>query len=550
MSITQLTAWQLLLAHRREVSDCHMRELFRHDPKRFERFSLTLDDVIFDYSKNRISAETLPLLITLAEEARLPQAIAAMFDGEKINTSEQRAVLHIACRNRSNRPIVVDGEDVMPHVNAVLTHMRRFSDSVRSGEWRGYSGEAITDIVNIGIGGSDLGPRMVAHALRPYGHDRLNMHFVSNVDPSDIAETLKGLDPKSTLFLVASKTFTTQETMRNARTARDWLFRHAGDESAVAKHFVALSTNQKEVEAFGIDVRNMFVFWDWVGGRYSLWSAIGLSIALYVGMDHFEALLDGAHRADEHFRTTPLDQNIPVIMGLLGIWYNNFWGAESHAILPYDHYLRHFADYFQQGDMESNGKRVTKAGDPVDYQTGPIIWGQPGTNGQHAFYQLIHQGTKLIPCDFLAAVQSQNPIDDHHDILIANFLAQTEALMKGRSPEETRAELQAQGYDGERLEQLTAAKTFVGNKPTNSFLYSKLTPRTLGMLIALYEHKIFTQGVVWQINSFDQMGVELGKELAQSILPELQEPGSVSTHDSSTNGLLNAYKKLRDESDG
>lgn len=403
----------------------------------------------------------------------------------------------------------------------------------------------MTDVVNIGIGGSDLGPRMVTHALKPYGHDRLRVHFVSNVDPTDITETLKDLRPETTLFLIASKTFTTQETMMNAHTARRWFLDQARDEMAVAKHFAAISTNQKAVEEFGIDSDNMFVFWDWVGGRYSLWSSIGLSIALYIGMDNFEALLTGAHKVDEHFRTAPFDQNIPVIMGLLGIWYNNFQGAESHAVLPYDEYLAYFTDYLQQADMESSGKHVTKTGDTVDYQTGPILWGQPGTNGQHAFYQLIHQGTRLVPCDFLAATQSHNPIGDHHAVLVANFLAQTEALMKGRTLEETQAELMAQGYSREALETLTAAKTFEGNKPTNTFLYKKLTPETLGMLIALYEHKIFTQGAIWNINSFDQMGVELGKQLAKAILPELSDDKPVSGHDSSTNGLINAYKRMR-----
>jgi len=545
MSITRLRSWERLKAHRQAMSGLSMRRLFEEDPGRFERFSLTLGDLLFDYSKNLITSETMELLFDLAREAGLDKAIQAMFAGEKINNTEGRAVLHVALRNRSNRPIYVDGVDVMPGVNAVLAKMRRFSDAVRSGEWKGYTGKPITDIVNIGIGGSDLGPRMVTHALKPYAHDRLRVHFVSNVDPTDIAETLKVVDPETTLFLVSSKTFTTQETMVNAQTARKWLLDRAKDPSAVAKHFAAISTNQKEVEKFGIDAENMFVFWDWVGGRYSLWSAIGLSIALYIGMDNFEELLAGAHAVDEHFRTAPFEKNIPVIMGLLGIWYNNFWDAQSHAILPYDQYLRYFADYFQQGDMESNGKRVTKNGEVVDYQTGPIIWGQPGTNGQHAFYQLIHQGTKLIPADFIAAAKSHNPIGDHHKILIANFLAQTEALMKGRTPEETRAELIAEGVTGEQLELLTAAKTFEGNKPTNSILVEKLTPNTLGMLIALYEHKIFTQGAIWNINSFDQMGVELGKVLAKAILPELDGDEPVTTHDSSTNGLINAYKRLR-----
>jgi glucose-6-phosphate isomerase len=545
LSVTQLPAWRALAAHQQKIAQQHMREMFASDPQRFEQFSVVFDDLLFDYSKNRITQETFSLLLQLAEEAGLPQAIQTMFRGDKINTTEGRPALHIALRNRSNRPIYVDGEDVMPEVNAVLDKMRHFSEAVRNGEWRGHTDQAITDVVNIGIGGSDLGPRMVTHALQPYGHSRLRVHFVSNIDPTDIATTLHGLSPETTLFLVASKTFTTQETMTNAYTARAWLLDHLQDEAAVARHFVAISTNRKAVRAFGIDQDNMFVFWDWVGGRYSLWSAIGLSIVLHIGMDGFEALLAGAHKADEHFRSTPLAQNIPVIMGLLGIWYNNFWGAESHAVLPYDEYLAYFPDYLQQGDMESNGKRVTKDAQVVDYQTGPILWGQPGTNGQHAFYQLIHQGTKLIPCDFLAAAQSHHPLGEHHTILIANFLAQTEALMKGRTADETRQELLAQGYSGELLETLTAAKTFEGNKPTNAFLFKRLTPETLGMLIALYEHKIFTQGAIWNINSFDQMGVELGKQLAQVILPELRAEVTTSAHDSSTNGLIRIYKRLR-----
>ncbi|CAN5454759.1 glucose-6-phosphate isomerase [soil metagenome] len=545
MSITDTQAWQALERHRRDWGDLHMHDLFAADPGRFDSFSLRLGDLLFDYSKNRVTEETVALLLELAEEAELPRRIEAMFSGEKINITEDRAALHVALRNRSSRPSYVGGEDVMPAVNAVLKRMRDFTARVRSGAWRGFSGEAITDIVNIGIGGSDLGPRMVTQALKPSRHERLRVHYVSNVDPTDITETVKGLAPETTLFLVASKTFTTQETMANAHVARGWLLARAGDPSAVAKHFVALSTNQEAVEAFGVAPENMFVFWDWVGGRYSLWSAIGLSVALYLGMDNFEALLAGAHEVDEHFRSAPLAENIPVIMGLLGILYNNFWGAQSHAILAYDQYLEHFASYFQQGDMESNGKRVTHDGEPVDYQTGPVIWGEVGTNGQHAFFQLIHQGTKLIPCDFLAAAQSHNPIADHHAILLANFFAQTEALMKGRTPQETRAELEGEGHVGEALERLTAAKTFTGNKPTNSLLYKKLTSHTLGALIALYEHKIFTQGAIWNINSFDQMGVELGKRLASAILPELSGDKEVSSHDSSTNGLINYYKQLR-----
>jgi glucose-6-phosphate isomerase len=522
-----------------------MRDLFARDPQRFERFSLELGSILLDYSKNRITEETMTLLLDLARQAGLAERIEAMFSGERINTTEGRAVLHVALRNRSNRPIRVDGRDVMPDVNRVLDKMRRFSEAVRSGGWRGYTGQAITDVVNIGIGGSDLGPKMVTTALQPYGHPNLQVHFVSNVDSTDLVETLKALSPETTLFLVASKTFTTQETMTNARSARSWLLDSAGDETAVAKHFVAMSTNEAGVAEFGINTRNMFEFWDWVGGRYSLWSAIGLSIALYLGMDRFEQLLSGAHRVDEHFCSAPFAENIPVIMALLGIWYNNFFGAQSHAILPYDQYMVHFPAYLQQGDMESNGKGVTHQGEKVEYTTGPIIWGQPGTNGQHAFYQLIHQGTKLVPCDFLAAAQSHNPLGQHYRILLSNFLAQTEALMRGKTAEEVRAELVAQGVTGERLGRLVPAKTFPGNRPTNSFLYPKLTPETLGSLIALYEHKIFTQGVIWNINSFDQMGVELGKQLAKAVLPELEQEEPVSAHDASTNGLINAYKRMR-----
>jgi glucose-6-phosphate isomerase len=538
--------WLALIQHQRFIGELHMRDLFAGDPQRFERFSLSLGDILFDYSKNRITEKTMDLLVQLAQQAGLAERIEAMFRGEKINITEGRAVLHTALRNRSNTPIYVDGQDVMPEVDRVLAQMRRFSQAVRSGEWKGYTGKAITDIVNIGIGGSDLGPKMVCEALKPYARPDLSVHFVSNVDATDLVETLKQVNPETVLFLVASKTFTTQETMTNAHSARRWFLEAAKDEAAIARHFVAMSTNTTAVSKFGIDTANMFEFWDWVGGRYSLWSAIGLSIALYLGMDAFEALLDGAHMVDEHFRTTLFEQNIPVIMALLGVWYNNFFDAQSHTILPYDQYLVHFASYFQQGDMESNGKSVTRQGEAVGYSTGPVIWGQPGTNGQHAFYQLIHQGTKLIPCDFLAAANSHNPLGEHHPILLSNYLAQTEALMKGKTAEEARAELEREGYTGEQLELLVRAKTFPGNRPTNSFLYPKLTPQVLGALIALYEHKIFTQGVIWNINSFDQMGVELGKQLAKKILPELAGGEAVTGHDSSTNGLINAIKSMRE----
>lgn len=546
--LVHLPAWQALQKHQGEMLGVQMRDLFAQDPQRFEHFSLYAGEILFDYSKNRVTQETMRLLCDLAREADLAGKIEAMFTGQKYNNTEKRAVLHIALRNRSNRPIYVDGVDVMPEVNRVLAQMRDFSAEVRSGKWRGYTGKAITDVVNIGIGGSDLGPKMVCEALKPYGKPGLRVHFVSNVDSTDLVETLKLVNPETVLFLVASKTFTTQETMTNAQTARAWFLEAARDEAAIARHFAAMSTNTAAVAKFGIDPKNMFEFWDWVGGRYSLWSAIGLSIALYVGMDHFEALLGGAHAADEHFRTTPFEKNLPVLMGLLGIWYNNFFDAQSHAILPYDQYLVHFPAYFQQGDMESNGKGVTREGERIlDYTTGPIIWGQPGTNGQHAFYQLIHQGTKLIPCDFLAAAESHNPRGDHHPILLSNYLAQTEALMKGKTAEEVRSELAAQGMSGAELEELLPHKVFLGNRPTNSFLYPKLTPAVLGSLIALYEHKIFTQGAIWDVNSFDQWGVELGKQLAKVILPELKSKEVVQSHDASTNGLINTIKKLNRE---
>ncbi|MEN6409424.1 MAG: glucose-6-phosphate isomerase [Anaerolineaceae bacterium] len=541
-------AWQALAQHQLEMADVQMRDLFASDSRRFDRFSLQVGSILFDYSKNRITEKTMALLFDLARQANLADRIEAMFSGQKINVTENRAVLHTALRNRSNNPVYVDGQDVMPEVNRVLSKMRSFSEEVRSGEWKGYTGEAITDIVNLGIGGSDLGPKMVCEALKPYARPDLHVHFVSNVDSTDLVETLKALHPETTLFLVASKTFTTQETMTNAHSARQWLLAAANDESAIARHFAAMSTNTEAVRKFGIDPRNMFEFWDWVGGRYSLWSAIGLSIALYIGMDHFEELLNGAHQIDRHFLTAPLERNVPVIMGLLGVWYNNFFQAHSHAILPYDQYLMYFPAYFQQGDMESNGKGVTREGAWVDYATGPVIWGQPGTNGQHAFYQLIHQGTQMIPCDFMAAAQSQNPLGEHHPILLSNYLAQTEALMKGKTPEEARAELVAAGVTGNMLEMLTIAKTFPGNRPTNSFLYPKLTPEILGSLIACYEHKIFTQGIIWNVNSFDQMGVELGKQLAKKILPELLVNEPVNSHDSSTNGLIRTIRAMKQES--
>jgi glucose-6-phosphate isomerase len=523
----------------------HLRELFAAEPDRFARFSLRAGDLLLDYSKNRVTEETIGLLLDLAREGELEAWRARMFAGDRINTTENRAVLHVALRNRTNRPIVVDGRDVMADVNAVLAKMREFSEQVRGGAWRGHTGEAVSDVVNIGIGGSDLGPLMVCEALRPYQRPDLRPHFVSNVDGADLLDTLAGLDPARTLFVVASKTFTTQETMTNAASARLWLVERLGDETAIAKHFVAVSTNAEAVAAFGIDRANMFAFWDWVGGRYSLWSAIGLPIALAVGFERFEELLAGGHAMDEHFRTAPLERNMPVILGLLGIWYRDFVGACSHAVLPYDQHLHRLPAYLQQADMESNGKSTRRDGQRVDYATGPIIWGEAGTNGQHAFYQLIHQGTELIPADFLAAAESLTPLGDHHDKLLANFFAQTEALAFGKTAEEVRAELEADGLAGAALEALLPHKVFEGNRPTSSILYRRLDPATLGKLIALYEHKIFTQGVLWGINSFDQWGVELGKQLAKVILPQLAGSEPIGSHDSSTNGLINHMKALR-----
>jgi glucose-6-phosphate isomerase len=543
--LTHSPSWTALERHHQEIATIHMRDLFSQDSRRFEKFSVRWNDILLDYSKNRITEKTMSLLFDLVREADTRRWIEKMFQGEKINVTEGRAVLHVALRNRSNTPIIVDGEDVMPAVNGVLKQMRSFTESVRSGAWKGYTGKAMTDIVNIGIGGSDLGPVMVTEALRPYGHPRLNVHFVSNIDGTHIAETLKRLTPETALFIISSKTFTTQETITNAQSAKRWFLDRAKDDSAVAKHFVAVSTNAEAVSGFGIDTKNMFEFWDWVGGRYSLWSAIGLSIALYIGMENFEDLLAGAHEMDRHFRTTPPEKNIPVILALLGIWYNNFFGAESHAIIPYDQYMHRFPAYFQQGDMESNGKRVTRDGRVVNYSTGPVIWGEPGTNGQHAFFQLLHQGTKLIPADFLAPMQTHNPIGEHHSILLSNFFAQTEALMRGKTEPEARKELEASGMRGETLETLLPHKVFPGNRPTNSIVFKKVTPRTLGSLIAMYEHKIFVQGLIWDVNSFDQWGVELGKQLAKTILPELQTSESVKDHDSSTNGLIAFYKEHR-----
>jgi glucose-6-phosphate isomerase len=522
---TSTAAWALLQQHYEEMKTAHLKNLFQTDATRFSRFSIQNGDIYFDYSKNLIAEKTIALLLQLANECSLPAAISAMFAGEKINATENRAVLHTALRNYSGKPVITDGKDVIPEIKAVQEQMKNFCSQLHSGEWKGYTGKKIKYIVNIGIGGSDLGPVMVTEALKPYGVEGMQTYFVSNVDGTHIAETLKKVNAEETLFLIASKTFTTQETMTNAHTAREWFLQQAKDEAYIAKHFAALSTNEKEVVKFGIAPENMFVFWDWVGGRYSLWSAIGLSIALTIGYDNFEQLLRGAYDTDEHFRTTPFEKNIPVLMGMIGIWYSNFFGAATEAILPYDQYMHRFAAYFQQGNMESNGKYVDRNGNKTTYATGPVIWGEPGTNGQHAFYQLIHQGTQMIPCDFIAPAISHNPIGDHHQKLLSNFFAQTEALMNGAAHD-------------------NPYRVFEGNRPTNSFLVKKITPFTLGQLIAFYEHKIFVQGVIWNIYSFDQWGVELGKVLAGKILPELQQNEPVTAHDSSTNGLINLYKQM------
>lgn len=547
-TLTQYPVWQQLCEHQKAIANTHMRDLFAQDANRFNAFHLKFGDLLLDYSKHRITDKTLPLLMQLAKEAHIEEWRDRMFKGEKINITEDRAVLHTALRNRSNAPVLVDGKDVMPEVNAVLAQMRAFSDKVRNGEWLGYTGKRITDIVNIGIGGSDLGPVMVCDALKPYARPDLNVHFVSNIDGAHLMRALNVCNPETTLFIVASKTFTTQETMTNGRSAREWFLKSAKNEAFVAKHFVALSTNANAVKAFGIDPNNMFAFWDWVGGRYSLWSAIGLSIALYVGMDNFEALLEGAFEMDNHFKTAPLAQNMPVIMALIGVWYNNFFHVDSQAILPYDQGLARFPAYLQQADMESNGKFIDRQGDRVKHKTGPVIWGEAGTNGQHAFYQLIHQGTQIVPCDFLMPVHSHYAVGEngvaHHKILMANFLAQTQSLMLGKTKDEAREELLKQGLSGEALEALLPHKVFEGNRPSTSILFDKLTPNTLGKLIALYEHKIFVQGIIWNINSYDQWGVEYGKQIAQQILPQLNNNEMVSDFDSSTNGLINHAKSI------
>lgn len=546
---TETQSWKNLVDHFKEMKNIHMKDLFVNDPDRFNKYSIRFNGILVDYSKNIITEDTLKLLLKLTDDVGLRDALNKMFTGESINETEDRAVLHTALRNRINIPVCVNDKNVMPEVNAVLSKMKDFSDKIITGEWKGFTDKKITDIVNIGIGGSDLGPVMVTECLRPYAKEGLEVHFVSNVDGTHITETLKQLNPETTLFLIASKTFTTQETMTNAFAAREWLLKCAKDHAYVAKHFVALSTNIEKVEEFGIDKDNMFVFWDWVGGRYSLWSAIGLSIACYIGYENYAELLQGAFEMDSHFRETPFERNIPVVLALIGIWYNNFFGAQTEVILPYDQYMHRFPAYFQQGNMESNGKSMDRSGSRVDYQTGPIIWGEPGTNGQHAFYQLIHQGTKIIPADFLAPAISHNRIGEHHNILLSNFFAQTEALLNGKTKEEAIEELKRDGRSDDEIRKLYPHKVFEGNRPTNSILFSKLTPRALGSLIAMYEHKIFVQGVIWNIFSFDQWGVELGKQLAKRILPELEDDKQVDSHDSSTNGLINTFKEMRKSSE-
>lgn len=542
---TETAAWKALMSHHAEMKTVQIKDLFKKDSKRFEKMSITLNDIIFDYSKNIITDETLEKLLHLAEDCKVKNAMEAIFDGEKINGTENRAVMHTALRNFSGQSMSIDGEDVMPEVRETRQKMQAFCEKIHSGEWKGYSGKKIKNIVNIGIGGSDLGPVMVTEALKPYWIEGINAYFVSNVDGTQIVETLKNVNPEETLFTIASKTFTTQETMTNAQTARDWFLKSAKDEKFVAKHFVALSTNEEGVKKFGIDPENMFVFWDWVGGRYSLWSSIGLSIALTIGYDNFEKLLKGAESSDHHFRTADFKENIPVIMALVGLWYTNFFGSETEAIFPYDQYMHRFPAYFQQGNMESNGKHTDRNGNDVTYSTGPVVWGEPGTNGQHAFYQLIHQGTHLIPCDFIAPAISHNPVGEHHKILVSNFIAQTEALMNGKNAEQVATELKEAGMERSQMEKLIPFKVFTGNKPTNSFLLKEIAPFSLGALTALYEHKIFIQGVIWNIFSFDQWGVELGKQLATNVLPQLDNNDDIESHDASTNGLINAYKKWR-----
>ncbi len=540
-NLTDLPAWQALLTHKKQTENIQMRDLFAQEKNRFESFHLRFNDILLDYSKNRINKETMSLLTDLAKQSGLKDWIEKMFSGEKINHTENRAVLHTALRNRSKTPVYVDGHDVMPEVQSELEKMRQYSEAIRSGQWLGYSGKPIIDIVNIGVGGSDLGPVMVSEALHPYGKAGLRVHFVSNVDPSHICNTLRDLDPERTLFIVSSKSFTTQDTIMNAHTARDWLMENSRDESAVAQHFIAVAANVEAATAFGIKEKNIFKMWDWVGGRYSLWSSIGLSVAIYIGMDRFESLLQGAYEMDQHFRQAPFEENLPVVLALLGVWYNNFYNAESHVLLPYDQHLHRFPAYFQQGDMESNGKSVTRDGETVDYATGPIIWGELGITGQHAFYQNLHQGTHLVPADFIVPIDSLNPVGDHHLVLLANFFAQTRTLMTGKNEKEAREELIAEGHSAEEVEHLYASRLMPGNKPSNTLLLKALTPKTLGSLIALYEHKIFTQGIIWQINSYDQPAVELGKKVAATIYDDLKQHKPVEQYDDSTNSLINYF---------
>ena len=547
--INQSPIWQSLNQHKKDIESISLREMFKSDPNRFNQFHIQFNDLLLDYSKHRISKETISLLVKLAKEADVEGWRNRMFEGEKINSTEHRAVLHTALRNQNISPIISDGEDVIPKVKNVLKKMRRFSEEVRSGQWKGFTGKAITSVINIGIGGSDLGPAMVCQALKAYGSKTITPYFVSNVDGADLSQALEKCNPETTLFIIASKTFTTQETMANAFSARDWFLKAAKDNQHIKKHFVALSTNQHAVSQFGIDTENMFEFWDWVGGRYSLWSAIGLSIALYIGMDGFEDLLKGGFEMDEHFKTAPIEQNIPMMMGLLGIWYINFFNFPTHAILAYDQGLSKLAPYLQQADMESNGKFINRDGEHIDFHTGPVIWGEVGTNGQHAFYQLLHQGTEIVPADFIMPIESQYALgkdgNEHHKILLSNFIAQTQSLMLGKTYNEARAEIEKQGYEGEDIESFIPQKTFEGNRPTSSILFKKLTPKTLGQIIAMYEHKIFTQGIVWNINSFDQWGVEYGKQIAKQVLPKLSEKTPTDNFDSSTNGLINYIKKYQ-----
>jgi len=547
--INQSPIWQSLNQHKKDIESISLREMFKSDPNRFNQFHIQFNDLLLDYSKHRISKETISLLVKLAKEADVEGWRNRMFEGEKINSTEHRAVLHTALRNQNISPIISDGEDVIPKVKNVLKKMRRFSEEVRSGQWKGFTGKAITSVINIGIGGSDLGPAMVCQALKAYGSKTITPYFVSNVDGADLSQALEKCNPETTLFIIASKTFTTQETMTNAFSARDWFLKAAKDNQHIKKHFVALSTNQHTVSQFGIDTENMFEFWDWVGGRYSLWSAIGLSIALYIGMDGFEDLLKGGFEMDEHFKTAPIEQNIPMMMGLLGIWYINFFNFPTHAILAYDQGLSKLAPYLQQADMESNGKFINRDGEHIDFHTGPVIWGEVGTNGQHAFYQLLHQGTEIVPADFIMPIESQYALgkdgNEHHKILLSNFIAQTQSLMLGKTYNEARAEIEKQGYEGEDIESFIPQKTFEGNRPTSSILFKKLTPKTLGQIIAMYEHKIFTQGIIWNINSFDQWGVEYGKQIAKQVLPKLSEKTPTDNFDSSTNGLINYIKKYQ-----